>query len=69
MIKLLPHTGGATQTLIHRVRTCAMAVKEADYPSRIRPLTEGDFMGTAIYHARVEYTESYPGMWEFGGNT
>ena len=64
MIKLLPHAGGNTQTLIHRVRTCAMAVKEADYPSRIRPLTDGDFYGTAIYHAKVEYGEDYPGMWE-----
>ena len=42
-----------------------MAVKEADYPSRIRPLTEGDFTSTAIYHARVTYTEEYPGMWSF----
>lgn len=66
MAKLLPHAGGNTQTLIHRVRTCAMAVKEADYPYRIRPLTEGDFTGTAIYRARVTYTESYPGTWNFG---
>lgn len=65
MAKLLPHFGGQTQTLIHRVRTCAMAVKEADYPSRIRPLTDGDFHGTAIYGARVTYTESYPGVWTF----
>ena len=65
MIKLLPHAGGSTQTLIHRVRTCAMAVKEADYTSRIRPLTEGDFTGTAIYHAKVHYSESYPGAWDF----
>ena len=66
MAKLLPHTGGSTQTLIHRVRTCAMAVKEADYPYRIRPLTEGDFTGTAIYHARVHYAGDYPGVWAFG---
>ena len=65
MGKLLPHVGGRTQTFLHRVRTCAMAVSEADYPGRIRPLTEGDFQGTAIYHARVHYRESYPGMWEF----
>jgi hypothetical protein len=67
MAKLLPHAGGTTQTLIHRVRTCAMAVTEADYPSRIRPLTDGDFTGTAIYHATVEYEESCPGVWEFPG--
>lgn len=65
MIKLLPHTGGRVQKLIHRVRTCAMAVKEADYPSRIRPLTEGDFEGTALYHADVHYKEEYPAQWAF----
>lgn len=65
MVKLLPHAGGNTQTLIHRVRTCAMAVKDADYPSPIKPLTEGDFQGTAIYCAKIHYRESYPGMWEF----
>ena len=65
MIKVLPHVGGRTQTLIHRVRTCAMAVKEADYPSRIRPLTEGDFVGTAIYHAHVHYAKEHPGVWAF----
>lgn len=42
-----------------------MAVKEADYTSPIKPLTDGDFRGTAIYHAKVRYTESYPGAWEF----
>ena len=66
MAKLLPHTGGNTQTLIHRVRTCAMAVKEADYPYRIRPLTDGDFTGTAIYLARITYDDDYPGTWHFG---
>jgi len=65
MAKLLPHTGGRTQTLVHRVRTCAMAVKEADYPYRIRPLTDGDFTGTAIYHARIIYDTDQPGSWHF----
>jgi hypothetical protein len=65
MVKLLPHAGGREQTLIHRVRTCAMAVKQADYPSRIRPLTDGDFHGTAIYRAAVDYGEDQPPVWRF----
>jgi len=65
MVKLLMHTGGSVQTLIHRVRTCAMMVKEADYSSRILPMTDGDFNGTAIYHAAVHYDESYPPTWTF----
>jgi hypothetical protein len=65
MAKLLPHAGGDTQTLIHRVRTCAMAVTEADYPSRIRPLTDDDFHGTAIYGATITYDQAYPGAWAF----
>jgi hypothetical protein len=65
MIKLLPHAGGTTQTLIHRVRTCALAVTHADYPSRIRPLTPGDFSGSALYHASVRYDQPYPSQWSF----
>lgn len=65
IIKILPHTGGRQQTVIHRVRTCAMAVKQADYPSRIHPLTEGDFWGTAIFHATIHYDQDYPARWTF----
>lgn len=65
MVKLLPHAGGRTQKLIHRTRTCAMAVKEADYSSRIRPMTDGDFRGTGMYHADVNYTEDLPGTWSW----
>jgi hypothetical protein len=65
MCKLLPHAGGRSQFLVHRVRTCAMRVKQADYGSRIRPLTPDDFDATAIYYARVNYTEDLPAEWAF----
>lgn len=64
MIKLLPHLGGTAQTLIHRVRTCAVMVKEMDH-TRPLPMTDGDFQGTAIYHALVHYDEDYPPTWQF----
>ncbi len=65
MIKLLPHVGGSTQTLIHRVRTCAVTVKEWDHVYAPRPMTAGDFQGTAMYYAAVHYDQDYPPMWCF----
>ena len=65
MAKLLPHAGGRIQKLIHRVRTCAMAVKEADYGGPPHQLTEDDFIDTAVYHADMTYTEEQPASWRF----
>jgi len=63
MPKLLPHTGGTTQTLVHRVRSAALRANDPDYGGR--RMTTDDFDATAIYYANVHYTEVLPGVWEF----
>lgn len=67
MGKLLPHTDGREQTLIHRVRSCAMATEKADLTagSRVRQMTEADVDYTAIYHATVVYDQDFPSDWSF----
>jgi len=65
LCKLLPHAGGRSQVLLHRVRTCAMRVPQPDYSARARLLTADDFDATAIYHARIHYAEDLPGAWAF----
>ncbi len=64
MAKLLPHSGGSTQIIVHRVRTCALLANDPEY-GRLRRLTPEDFDATAIYWARVHYSEEFPGQWEF----
>ena len=65
MPKLLPHAGGRGQTLAHRVRSCALMANDPDY-GPLRKMTPGDFDSTAIYYARVHYTEDLPAAWDFG---
>ncbi|OGG46161.1 MAG: hypothetical protein A3F84_26135 [Candidatus Handelsmanbacteria bacterium RIFCSPLOWO2_12_FULL_64_10] len=64
MAKLLPHSGGNTQIIAHRVRTCALLANDPEY-GRLRRLMPGDFDATAIYWARIHYSEEFPGQWEF----
>ena len=68
MAKLLPHTGGRTQYLVHRVRSVGMRFEEADYGGKLKLLTNDDFHATAIYYAKVHYDQSYPGTWQFASN-
>jgi len=65
MAKLLPHAGGRTQLLVHRVRSVGMRVAQADMGGPPRQLTADDFDATAIYWAKINYTEEFPGLWTF----
>jgi len=64
MPKLLPHAGGASQTLIHRIRTAAFLVPEYDYGAS-KLMSDEEFHATSIYYAKVNYEETYPGVWGF----
>jgi len=65
MPKLLPHVGGNTQTIIHRVRTMALDKADCDFGKPQPVLTEDDFHATAIYHAEIEYDQPYHPAWRF----
>ncbi|MDP7248985.1 MAG: hypothetical protein QGF00_05245 [Planctomycetota bacterium] len=62
MCKLLPHAGGRTGYLVHRVRNSS-----AHHPSRVAKnlITPEAKAATGIYWAQVEYAEEYPGRWVF----
>jgi hypothetical protein len=61
MGKLLPHAGGATQFLVHRVRS--KATKDARKTGL--EITPAEMAAGGLYYATVEYTEPWPGMWQF----
>jgi hypothetical protein len=63
MPKLLPHAGGKTQTLVHRVRSAALMSNDPDYGGR--RMTPDDFGATGIYYAKAQYDVEYPGVWRF----
>ena len=63
MAKILPHAGGRTQMLAHRVRSASLLNNDPDYG--LRKLTPDSFSATAIYYAQLHYTESLPGQWTF----
>jgi hypothetical protein len=65
MAKLLPHTGGATQTLLHRVRTVGFTLPDVDLGGPPLQLTPAGFAATAIYYATLTYDQPYPPTWEF----
>jgi hypothetical protein len=59
--KFLPHTGGCTQTVVHRVRPVA-----TNDPKKLgAAVAEADKEPAGMYYATVRYAESYPGMWAF----
>jgi hypothetical protein len=64
MCKLLPHTGGARQTMIFRVRTAALRRNDPAYGPLCR-MTDDDFNSTGAYVSHVQYNRSYPGVWNF----
>lgn len=65
MGKLLPHAGGCEQILVHRVRTVALRKAEADMDGPAKILQPGDFLSTAIYHAKLDYGTEMPATWSF----
>jgi hypothetical protein len=60
MCKLLPHAGGATQYVAHRVR-----VRAIDRPYVDVVLNDAERATTAIYHAALIYDGTYPDPWEW----
>jgi len=61
MAKLLPHRGGHTQFLLHRVR--GGCTDNRARRSTVINQEEKDVCG--IYYAEVHYTEAFPGVWQF----
>jgi hypothetical protein len=62
MCKLVPHGGGNTQYLIHRVR-----VKRVAFPyAGLSPITPKDMSRCGTYYATVTYDSKYPDQWTFG---
>lgn len=59
--KLLPHVGGKTQYLLHRVRSPML--NDPKRPDR--RLTQEEIDASGIYAARVHYREEWPGVWQF----
>lgn len=61
MAKILPHAGGPTQFLVHRVRSVNI-----NNPARTGMAINADEKNAcAIYYAKIHYTESLPGWWRF----
>jgi len=59
MAKLLPHTGGNRQTIVHRVRS-----KATNDPKKTgRAITPEEKSVCSIYYAHVFYDQDYPAMW------
>ena len=59
--RLLPHAGGDTQYLLHRVRPGA-----TNNPERAGvPVNDRDKSGAGVYYATVRYSEAFPGEWAF----
>lgn len=63
--RLLPHAGGDTQVLLHRVRPGA-----TNDPKRAGvPVNDQDKSSAGVYYATVRYAEAYPGKWDFSPET
>lgn len=61
MCKLLPHAGGSTGIIVHRVRT-----KSINYPCNTKAvINAAEKDCTAIYYAQAHYDTAYPAMWSF----
>lgn len=59
--KLLPHTGGKTQLLLHRVRSPML-----NDPRRSdRHLTQDEIDASGVFGATIHYRDAWPGTWTF----
>jgi hypothetical protein len=61
MAKVLPHTGGREQMILHRVRTTAIGVPNPDR----RVANDAEKRAQGIYAARIIYDDAYPDAWDF----
>lgn len=61
--KILPHAGGNTQWLLHRVRSNGLFCNDPDYG--IRHILPEEFAATGIYAAKLHYTSPAKPLWEF----
>lgn len=74
MAKVLPHSGGRTQWLVHRFRTESINYRRERPAStnpepqfRISPaVTEHERDAHGIYLARIDYDQDWPDEWRFG---
>lgn len=62
MCKLLPHTGGREQYIVHRVRP-----KAINFTANTKAVVNDEEKKCAgIYYAKVRYDRDYPALWSFG---
>lgn len=64
--KVLPHTGGREQMVLHRVRTWSI---DYDVPDKGPALLPHEKFVQGIYCARLKYDQAYPDPWDFGPRT
>ena len=69
MCKLLPHDGGSTQYIVHRVSVRsfnhAYIGGDGSVAKEIPIINEREKAACGIYYATLTYGESYPAPWEF----
>jgi hypothetical protein len=71
MGKVLPHTGGKEQFILHRVRSCSFRNREPKeslsqwVPYELPVLTDEELDAIGIYAAKIHYSEDCPAMWSF----
>jgi len=59
--KVLPHAGGRSQTILHRLRSPMLSdPRRPQYK-----LTPPEVEASGIYGAKIHYREPWPGAWEF----
>ena len=61
MCKLLPHAGGKSQFIAHRIRP--KSTRDPAYTGHA--ITDQEVECSGIYYARIDYGETWPGMWSF----
>ncbi len=67
MCKLLPHSGGNVQYLLHRVSVSSMFhehIHGKPLPWVFPPVNEDEKNCSGIYYAKITYKESYPAPWD-----
>ena len=63
MCKLVPHSGGRTQTVLFRIR-----VKNVNHQyGSLPPITPELKAKCAVYRAEITYSEDIPATWNLGG--
>ena len=60
--KVLPHAGGDTQIVAHRLRTNSRLHQYGD----IATINEEERVVSGIYYSTLRYEQEYPALWSFG---